>query len=66
MGHLHTFVNMAIIGSGNGLEQQVITVKWGNFGRWGNIGQYKTFILSNTFCHLKNNLVVNMEVKGYL
>ena len=42
------------------------TVKWGNFGRWGNFGQYKTFILSNIFCHLKNNLVVNMEVKGYL
>ena len=37
-----------------------ITVKWGNFG------QYKTFILSNSFCHLKNDLVVNMEVKGYL
>ena len=42
------------------------TVKWGNFGRWGNFGQYKTFILSNIFCHLKNNLVVNMEVEGYL
>ena len=42
------------------------TVKWGNFGRWGNFGQYKTFILSNIFCHLKNNLVVNMEVKCYL
>ena len=42
------------------------TVKWGNFGRWDNFGQYKTFILSNIFCHLKNNLVVNMEVKGYL
>ena len=42
------------------------TVKWGNFGCWGNFGQYKTFILSNIFCHLKNNLVVNMEVKGYL
>ena len=41
------------------------TVKRGNFGRWGNFGQYKTFILSNIFCHLKNNLVVNMEVKGY-
>ena len=35
-------------------------------GRWGNFEQYKTFILSNIFCHLKNNLVVNMEVKGYL
>ena len=44
----------------------VNTVKWGNFGRWGNFGQYKTFILSNIFYHLKNNLVVNMEVKGYL
>ena len=42
------------------------TVKWGNLGRWGNFGQYKTFILSNIFCHLKNNLVVNVEVKGYL
>ena len=42
------------------------TVKWGNFGRWGNFGQYKTFILSNFFCRLENNLVVNMEVKGYL
>ena len=36
------------------------TVKWGNFGRWRIFGQYKTFILSNIFCHLKNNLVVNM------
>ena len=43
-----------------------ITVKWGNFGRWGNFGQYKTFILSNIFCHPKKNLVVNMEVNGYL
>ena len=42
------------------------TVKCGNFGRWGNFGHYKTFTLSNIFCHLKNNLVVNMEVKGYL
>ena len=42
------------------------TVKWGNFGRWGNFGQFKTFILSNIFCHLKNNLVMNMEVKSYL
>ena len=42
------------------------TVKWGNFGRWGNFGQYKIFILSNIFCHLKNNVVVDMEVKGYL
>ena len=42
------------------------TVKWGNFGRWGNFGQYETSILSNIFCHLKNNLVVKMEVKGYL
>ena len=42
------------------------TVKWGNFRCWGNFGQYKTFILSNIFCRLKNNVVVNMEVKGYL
>ena len=42
------------------------TVKWVNFGRWGNFGHYKTFVLSNIFCQLKNNLVVNMEVKDYL
>ena len=42
------------------------TVKWGNFGRWGNFEHYKTFVLSNIFCHLKNDLVVNMEVTGYL
>ena len=42
------------------------TVKWGNFGRWGNFGHYKTFVLSNIFCHKDNILVVNMVVKGYL
>ena len=47
-------------------EQNIDTVKWGNFGRWGNFGQHKTFILSNIFCHLKSSLVVNMEVKGHL
>ena len=46
--------------------KSISTVKWGNFGRWGNFGQYKTFILSNIFCHMKNNLVVNMEFNGYL
>ena len=44
----------------------VRTVKWENFGRWGNFGQYQIFILSNIFFHLKNNLVVNIEVKGNL
>ena len=48
------------------LPPKYVTVKWGNFGRGGNFGQYKTFILSNILCHMKNNLVVNMEVKGYL
>ena len=43
----------------------VSTIKWGNFGHRGNFGQYKIFILSNIFCHMKNNLVENMEVKGY-
>ena len=38
----------------------------GTFGHWGNFVLYKTFVLSNIFCHLKNNLAVNMEVKGYL
>ena len=48
------------------IPHQQGTIKWGNFGQWGNFGHYKTFILSNIFCHLKNNLVMNMEVKGYL
>ena len=47
------------------MQLDLATVKWGNFGRWGNFGHYQTFILSNIFCHPKNNLVVNMEVKGY-
>ena len=42
------------------------TIKWENFGRSGNFGQYKTFILSIIFCRLENNLVVNIEFKGYL
>ena len=41
------------------------TVKSGNFGRWGNFVLYQIFDLGNIFCHLKNNLAVNMEVKGY-
>ena len=57
----HIFPNIR-----NNMIKSISTVKWGNFGRWGNFGQYKTFILSNIFCHMKNNLVVNMEFNGYL
>ena len=68
ISHPFSFHNSALALAGEKHYQTIIitTVNWGNFGRWGNFGQYITFILSNIFCHLKNNLVVNMEVKGYL